>query len=381
MKLSRYLRLFRSGGRCFAESVLDERSVELDELALALVRVLAEERPVPPELADRLPMLLDLGLAVASEGADEARLAQAHGPAAAEPIIDQIELTNRCPMTCAMCPKGNGRDDRPLGQMDGGLFRAVLAQVSSLQRQWKPLALYYEGESLLHPELDTFVQLAAEAGVRPELSVNPALLGLDRYRALEEAGLFRLVLSLDGLDAATLEGVRGRGARAEQAVRNVDAILEHRAKTRSPSPVLVLQMLRLKTNAHQQAEFFTRYANTGLPGVLAYLKPLDANTPPHLFAPGEEPRPMLCNAPWRTVVILWDGRVVPCCHDPKAEWVLGDLTKQSLAEVWRSEQAERLRLRLRTGWPSPEGPCGMCAHRPDEWVRPSLDDIPEEPHW
>ncbi|HEY3448265.1 MAG TPA: radical SAM/SPASM domain-containing protein [Myxococcales bacterium] len=382
MRLSKYVRLFRVGERCFAESVLDERGVELDAPALELARILAEEGPIPPRLASRLPMLLDLGMAVFSPEADEEKLAAAHGEPAPEPIIDQLELTNRCPMSCAMCPKGNGRDDRPLGQMDAGLFREILGQVSAAQKQWKPLALYFEGESLLHPDLDAFVRLAAQAGVRPELSINPALLPLDRYRALEEAGIFRLVLSLDGLDAATLEGIRGRGARAQQAVANVEAILEHRARSRTASPALVLQMLRLKANAHQQAEFLARFANTGLPGVLGYLKPLDANTPAHLFAEGERPRPMLCSAPWKTLVVLWDGRVVPCCHDPKAEWVLGDLRRQSLAEVWRSEQAQRLRLRLRTGWPSPEGPCGRCAHRPDEWERPSLDAIPEEPlHW
>ncbi len=382
MRLSKYVRLFRVGERRFAELALDERGVELDDPALELLRILAKEGPIPPRLAGRLPMLLDLGLAVPSPEADEARLAAAHGEPTPAPIIDQLELTNRCPMSCAMCPKGNGRDDRPLGQMDPGLFREILGQVSGLQKEWKPLALYYEGESLLHPDLDGFVRLASQAGTRPELSVNPGLLSLERYRALEQAGLFRLVLSLDGLDVATLEGVRGRGARAEQALRNVDAILEHRARTGASSPALVLQMLRLKANAHQHAEFLARYAKTGLPGVVGCLKPLDANTPAHLFAEGERPRPMLCSAPWKTVVILWDGRVVPCCHDPKAEWVLGDLRKQSLAEVWRSEQAERLRLRLRTGWPSPEGPCGRCAHRPDEWERPSLDAIPEEPvHW
>lgn len=376
------MRLFRVGERRFAESVLDERSVELDPPALDLVRILSKEGPIPPALAGRLPMLLDQGMAVLSAEADEQKLAAAHGEPAAEPVVDQLELTNHCPMTCAMCPKGNGRDDRALGRMDSGLFRDVLGQISAAQKQWKPLALYYSGESLLHPELDAFVRLAAQAGVRPELSANPALLGLDRYQALEDSGLFRLVLSVDGLDAATLEGVRGRNAKADQALRNVEAILEHRARTRSPAPVLVLQMLRLKANAHQQAPFLERYSKTGLPGVIAYLKPLDANTPPHLVPDGERPWRMLCSAPWRTVVVLWDGRVVPCCHDAKAEYVLGDLKKQSLAQIWRSDRAERLRLRLRTGWPSPEGPCGLCAHRPDEWERPSLDDLPDEPmHW
>jgi radical SAM protein with 4Fe4S-binding SPASM domain len=115
---------------------------------------------------------------------------------------------------------------------------------------------------------------------------------------------------------------------------------------------------------------------------VAFAKPLDANTDPAHFPEAERPRPGFCRAPWRTVVVLWDGRVSPCCHDPRGEWILGDLRRQGLAEIFRAEPAALLRTRLADGWPSPQGPCGPCAHRPDLWQRPPLDEFPEEPlHW
>jgi radical SAM protein with 4Fe4S-binding SPASM domain len=92
---------------------------------------------------------------------------------------------------------------------------------------------------------------------------------------------------------------------------------------------------------------------------------------------------MLCRAPWRSVVVLWDGRVVPCCHDANGETVLGDLKESSLAEIWAGVPAAALRARLRDGNIRPEEPCSSCAHRPDRYERSSLlDDVPVRPlHW
>ena len=327
-------------------------------------------------------MLREVGLLIESDEDDRRHLDGALSNPAALPAVDQVELTNHCPMKCLMCPKGVGRDDRPMGFMDLGLFRELLGQIAQIQPEVKPLALHNLGESLLHPELDGFVSATSAAGLRTELSVNPALLTPTRYRQLVEAGIFRLVLSLDGLDAATIEVVRGPAARGAVALENLEALLSERERHPREHPEILVQMLRLKANSHAHAAFERRFCGLAIPGVSAVLKPLDANTEPALFPDGEEPRPYLCRAPWRTVVVLWDGRVVPCCHDARAEWVLGDLRRSSLAEIWAGESAQRLRERLRTGWPSPDGPCGRCAHRPDLYRRPSLEDVRDEPlHW
>ncbi|MBI5544565.1 MAG: SPASM domain-containing protein [Deltaproteobacteria bacterium] len=393
--LTRYLRLFQVGERRFVESLVDERAAELDGLLHALLRALARGETAPEKIArqvgaspdevqSRIAMLRDLKLVVDCEETDRNRLRATLSVPSPTPATEQVELTNACPMQCLMCPRGQGPGPRPVGFMDLGLFRELLPQIAEAQRALKPLALHNLGESLLHPRLDEFVQAATQAGLPTELSVNPGLLPLERYVALAAAGLSRLVLSLDGLDAATLESVRGTGAQGAAAQGHVAALLEHRARAPSSSarPELIIQMLRMRTNAHQHADFLSRYSRLELPGVSAFLKDLDANTRGDLRLAGDAPRPYLCRAPWRTVVVLWDGKVVPCCHDPWGEWILGDLRRQRLDDIWRSDAAERLRLRLRTGWPSPDGPCGRCAHRPDQWERPDLDRMPDEPlHW
>jgi radical SAM protein with 4Fe4S-binding SPASM domain len=101
--------------------------------------------------------------------------------------------------------------------------------------------------------------------------------------------------------------------------------------------------------------------------VTAFVKPLDGPDPDT----GEiRPNaPYLCLAPWRSVVVLWDGRVVPCCLDASARCVVGDATKQGLVGIWNGPDIRRLREMHLTGR-FPEGHlCERCDWRRHRFVR------------
>jgi radical SAM protein with 4Fe4S-binding SPASM domain len=50
-----------------------------------------------------------------------------------------------------------------------------------------------------------------------------------------------------------------------------------------------------------------------------------------------------CSWLWTSLVVLWDGRVVPCCMDYDAKAVLGNIKAQSLAEIFNAEPMQALR--------------------------------------
>lgn len=280
------------------------------------------------------------------------------------PFVDQIELTNRCPMRCAFCPRGvPGKMTRPTGFMDLALFRRLLPQLPARQREYRPLELHHLGESLLHPEVAQFVAAATEANLPTEMSVNPSLLTPQLAQQLLDAGIYRLVLSLDGTDEETLLQLRGPAARFSQAERNIEALLEQVARRGSMAPRIVIQMIAMSANRHQRDEFLRRFGQRGLPTVHAYIKPLDGDDP-QTGRPNGEPLRYLCSYPFRSVVVLWDGRVVPCCRDDDARLVLGDLREQSLFQIWSGPAARALRRHHRRG-DFPQGHlCHGCAWNP-----------------
>ena len=41
--------------------------------------------------------------------------------------------------------------------------------------------------------------------------------------------------------------------------------------------------------------------------------------------------------------IRWDGRVVPCCRDYDNHEILGDITKETLMDIWNGKRFQALR--------------------------------------
>ena len=56
----------------------------------------------------------------------------------------------------------------------------------------------------------------------------------------------------------------------------------------------------------------------------------------------------VCWEPWHGLHILWDGKVVPCCWDYDGKYILGDLNKQTLEEIWNGKKMQELRKQCAT---------------------------------
>lgn len=377
--VSRYLRPFLDEqGERVVDNGVTGQAERLSALELSVLEALWDEAVAEAELAALVARqtapavqqaILELyrrALIFESHAAADRMLAELRDAQCPElPFLDQIELTNRCPMRCGFCPRGvPGRMSRPTGFMDLALFRRLLDQLPpealERQRRYRPLELHHLGESLLHPQVAEFVEAASARGLPTEMSVNPSLLTPERMRRLLDAGLGRLVLSLDGLDDPTLVRIRGPAARYDKAEPHLEALLAEVARRGGSAPQVVIQMIDLSANRPQHEAFLSRWSHTGLPSVRAYIKALDGNDP-ETGAPRGEPLRFLCSYPFRSVVVLWDGRVVPCCRDDDGKLILGDLNHSSLSEIWQGPAARELRRRHRHN-NLPEGHlCHGCA--------------------
>jgi radical SAM protein with 4Fe4S-binding SPASM domain len=282
--------------------------------------------------------------------------------AVGKPVVFQIELTNHCPMTCQMCPRTHAME-RPLGYMPLETFQRIVDQASGSTRG---VFLHHFGDSLLHPQLGDCVGYAAAEGIRTRLSANPGLLTKSRIKAIVDGGLSELVLSLDGVTPDTSEAVRGRAARnVDLAERRIGQLIDYRRTVGSSKPFIVLQIVRQRQNAHEVEAWLSKWR--GYPGVdrlkvKGYVSwdGREEKINSLRIEPKATDPSLVCDKPWTSVTILWDGRVVPCCFDYDGIMTLGSLADQSLEEIWQGEKRMALRQTHRTRDLSAVTLCAKC---------------------
>jgi len=77
------------------------------------------------------------------------------------------------------------------------------------------------------------------------------------------------------------------------------------------------------------------------------------------------PRTEICPEPfgkdYGKLVVLWDGRVIPCCVDYNASLTLGNVQNDTIPNLWTSEKINRLREQhLRGEFPDTCSDCNEC---------------------
>ncbi|MFW5721270.1 MAG: SPASM domain-containing protein, partial [Bacteroidota bacterium] len=51
---------------------------------------------------------------------------------------------------------------------------------------------------------------------------------------------------------------------------------------------------------------------------------------------------------WSTMVITWDGKILPCCFDKTAQHNIGNLNQISILALWNSEEYTSFRKKILT---------------------------------
>jgi putative metalloenzyme radical SAM/SPASM domain maturase len=135
-----------------------------------------------------------------------------------------VETSTRCNLACEHCPKQSQGADSDDEDMDENCFNALANAFPTLQS----LVLNGIGEPLLHPGLEGFIRSARAAmprGASIGFQTNGQLLDHERARSLLAAGLNRVCVSVDALDASLFAALRAGGSTgaAERAIAALSA--------------------------------------------------------------------------------------------------------------------------------------------------------------
>ena len=59
--------------------------------------------------------------------------------------------------------------------------------------------------------------------------------------------------------------------------------------------------------------------------------------------------PDRCLRMYLNPVITWDGMVIPCCFDKNADFIMGDLNRESFRTIWKGEKYRSFKNVVLTG--------------------------------
>ena len=81
-----------------------------------------------------------------------------------------------------------------------------------------------------------------------------------------------------------------------------------------------------------------------------------------------------CYYPFYKMFIDWNADVLFCSNDWGREKIIGNLLKDTLQDVWMSDEMKKVRNRLKNG-DRTESPCNKCSVKGTLFGKPSFDLI------
>ena len=275
------------------------------------------------------------------------------------PISISFEPTTSCNLRCPECPSGLRSFTRPTGMLKKALFESTIDQLASTLSY---LTFYFQGEPYLHTGFLEMVNYASRKNIYTATSTNAHYLTDEIAKATVESGLDRLIISIDGTSQDTYQSYRV-GGNLDKVIEGTATLLKWKKKLKSKTPHVIFQFLVVKPNEHQIPDVYALAEKLGVDEVKLKTAQI------YGYQSGSDLIPTIekysrykkkgdgtyeiknellnhCWKMWHSCVITWDGRVVPCCFDKDAHFVLGDLTKNTFEEIWRGDKYNEFRASL-----------------------------------
>ncbi len=274
------------------------------------------------------------------------------------PIHVDIELNTSCNLACIMCFQSF--DTPKPRKMEPELFKKIIDE--GVEKGLNSIKTQYRGEPLLTKNMPEFVKYAKDKGVIEVMfNTNATLLSEKMAMGLIEAGLDKLICSVDGYTKETYEQIR-IGANFENVLNNIKRLQSLKKKMESKKPIIRVQMVDTPIN-HNQIKGFIKFweklvEHVAIEDMLDWEAKNENDTPLENWA---------CSQLWQRLLVLADGDVLPCCRatigGTKKIEVLGNAYKDLIENLWKGPRLSKLRALHKEGRSHEIKMCRLCGLR------------------
>ena len=289
------------------------------------------------------------------------------------PLYITIEPTAFCNLRCTVCETGNKSIKRQQGVMSMDDFKLVIDKIAF---HTNTLLLYFMGEPFLNKSIYDMIAYARGKGIYVCMCTNGELMDAER---LALSGINEVSFQVGGTTQDVHAEYR-EGANLGATMGKLKELLEAKKRLGKTKMSVEVGFIVMKHNEHQIDGFVKEAEAMGVDRIHV-IKPrvrtieearrflpkdgkywlYDKNEYDRgVLAPAKNKRSLdRCFMLWNSAAITWNGDLVPCCNDPHGRFVMGNILKEDMKDIWNNERYRGLRRALLNGRKS-SPLCGTC---------------------
>jgi len=222
------------------------------------------------------------------------------------------------------------------GIMKMDLYKRIIDEAS--ENNTYSIKLSWRGEPMLNPNLIEMIKYAKKKGIKDvAFLTNAELLTEKKSKELVESGLDWISISADGTNEI-YNKIRFP-AKFEETIEKIKYLKNLRDEKKQVKPLIRVQSI-LTALENDSSKFYKSWEGLAdkINVIADHIRDYEMDTKKI-----EYNQFFLCPKPFQRITIAHDGKVHQCINDYDGKNILGDISKQTIKEVWNGEKNKKLR--------------------------------------
>lgn len=302
------------------------------------------------------------------------------------PFIIHIDPCGACNFKCSFCPCNNSdfMPEERHKMMSFDLFKKVVDDIKEFKQKIKSVNLYCSGEPLLNKSFVKMVKYLKESDVTLKVKVvtNGSLLTPELNNEILESGLDMLKVSIEGIKDEDYINLCKADINFNSILNNIKDLYNKKVKQNKKTMIHIKAVNSMLKTAEEKLAYFELFKSCSDSCVIENVKDIwgefNVGSEAKKSDLWEYERPLgggtICSLSLYTMVVHSNGVVSGCCTDWKFQTQYGDVTKDSLYNIWHSEKLRKFQIQLIENGRQSIPFCSTCGNPSVD----NIDDVKEE---
>ena len=273
-----------------------------------------------------------------------------------------IEISSNCNLHCKMCARSHMT--RAHGTMSNELFHKIIDEIAESQ-PYAYIHMYGIGESMMDKDIFSKLEYVHNKGMQNTvLFTNGQLLLKDNnYIKLAHAGLASIGVDLDGFSKEVYEKVRV-GGNFEIVKEGIEKLSKYLREKNLNSRLEIAYQIYPGIN-EKDIDLFIDWCNSNnleykmvtMHSWAGLRDDIPASNVDNVLEQHHSRRKTPCCYLWDSFFVGWDGRVGLCFQDADIRECMGDLSVNTIRQVWSDKCSAKKREHIQGKF---KGICSKC---------------------